>query len=667
MSKEKRAAGLPACDAQNVERMECPSLRPIDAQRRPEAQEIATIAGLVSAPGTLALGLDGNNKPKGFWALSRLGDCLESGWTFCVVPARWLVAIDADNAEHVTLAKRWAEYVRTLPGAWAVEVSSGGGPDRLHVWAYIPDPERRDAAVEYARRDAGRRDFVRIGDGGRMRPPYAPHKTWTAFAQPIGVTYSEFRGLLEEARKRETAESAPAPSVSAEQIQAGQTLRAAPESAPASNTAQQRPKSKKDGSGSEDLRRRIIDALGDCTHAERDCDCVKACDCTRTRDCDCAERTFDRIMAKDRKARAHLEEDWRGPRALFDLRWSKYAQEWDAGTRPPTLGTTDEAEAMVLGGCEAMERTPEHWKGSAGATDKAAFLAFLRLCWDAGSQAVEVSERQLCDEARIASPKTVRRALRRLASAEGRGFAYLERLPSRRRDANSRTIGWWKVRLNADVLDGFHNDPRNTHPKTPTLSNLFVPGVTMKSTLSDEAQAAFDPRCLGRNARWVVAHLDRVPSATGREIAEATGLSPATVCRILKKLGTVPGNRSKAQESRLAFVRREGGTLAAKVPGGWLTVRTSRERRLEVYADAFGAIETARKRALRFKKDRDAWEKWQADRKKRRQAWAEKQKQERFDAMVESEREHIEWIASLPPMEPDPAEQERWDHEAYAA
>ena len=577
MSKEKRPGRLPSSEAQSVKRFAFPFRdKAIDAEWSPGAQEIASIAGLISEPGSRVLGLTSANKATGFRDFSDLGSVFEDSATFCVVPAKWLLAVDADNAEQVDRAERWASWVRSRPGAWALEVASGGGADRKHVWAYLPALADR---AEAARRARKARIGLRGGEGGRMRPIYAPHKTGNGWAAPIGYTFAEVRGLLEAAREREGTQNAPAAHLSAAQLEGRTNPRAATEDAPAPNT--ERPKGNLtgyktragcDGSGSEALHRIMVEAL---------------------QDGEDPDEVFARVMAEPSAARDHLTKDRADPRAKWERKWEQELLDWQNGKRPPVVGSRDDAKALLRCAAQDVEDHPERWTGKAGATDREVLLALYRLAHDLGSvSGFEVSVRQVAELAKVSS-KTAGKALLRLRNADNAGrFPYLKKIASHREGATVRTIGRYRLNFRREVRWMLRKVHTNTHTPDNPLGTVF--------DSQHPSGDAFRWGCLGPNAKRVLLFLQSVPNASGRAVAEATGLSPSTVSRNLKKLATMGEKRRDVTAFKLR------AAVVCKVRGNWVALRDVKQR-LERFAFVYRTAGTVSRHRAQHAKDREQW------------------------------------------------------------
>jgi hypothetical protein len=263
-----------------------------------------------------------------------------------------------------------------------------------------------------------------------------------------------------------------------------------------------------DGSGSEALHRIMVEALQDGE--------------------DPAE-VFARVMAEPSAARTHLTKDRADPRAKWERKWEQELLDWQNGKRPPVVGSRDDAKALLRCAAQDVEDHPERWAGKAGATDREVLLALYRLAHDLGSvSGFEVSVRQLAELAKVSS-KTAGKALLRLRNADNAGrFPYLEKLASLREGANVRTIGRYRLNFRREVRWMLRKAHANTHITAHPLRTVF--------DSQHPSGDAFRWGCLGPNAKRVLLFLQSVPNASGRAVAEATGLSPSTVSRILKKL-----------------------------------------------------------------------------------------------------------------------------------
>ena len=293
-------------------------------------------------------------------------------------------------------------------------------------------------------------------------------------------------------------------------------------------------------------------------------------------------------------AREHLTKDRADPRAKWEQKWKHELLDWQNGKRPPVIGSRDDAKALIRCAALDVEQHPERWTGKAGATDLVVLQAALRLADDLGSITFEVSVRQLAELAKVSS-KTAGKALLRLRNADNAGrFPYLKKLASNREGATVRTIGRYRLNFRREVRWMLRKVHTNTHTTENPLGTVF--------DSQHPSGDAFRWGCLGPNAKRVLLFLQSVPNASGRAVAKATGLSPSTVSRILKKLATLGEKRRDVTAFKLR------AAVVCKVRGNWVALRDVKKR-LERFAFVYRTTGKMAQHRARHAKDRRQWAK----------------------------------------------------------
>ena len=136
MANEKRPGGRQTSEAQSVKRFPIPfRYKGENAERRGRLQAIRRISELSAEPGSRALGISRENESRGLWPIcSFRAEADDPALAWAIVPADWLIAIDADSDAAVESLRIWRGAVEAMPGAWCVEVRSGGaGLSLIHI------------------------------------------------------------------------------------------------------------------------------------------------------------------------------------------------------------------------------------------------------------------------------------------------------------------------------------------------------------------------------------------------------------------------------------------------------------------------------------------------------------------------------------------------------
>lgn len=506
-----------------------------------DLQAIRRIAELSAAPGTRLLGYGRDQKKQGFWDLSGFEQALEKSAAVAVVPAPWLDAIDADNPVSSESARRWAAYVEALPGAWAIEVASGGA-GRRHVWAFVPNKSDRAQAWGFAE-SLGL--TFRRGEGGRMRPIGSPHRGGNAVAEPIGRTFQAVEQLLVEARLQNPGISRNRdfePKTSSTNF-VGCPRRADRPSvdtlaSPVSSVSEVGDAERPDGSN--DVWRLCLGAIEEGR---------------------AGAALFDELMATDSPARRWLtKKKGEQPRSRFMRQWRRAGRSADC----PLIGTKQEARLLIRAQAGAMEQTLDRWRGVAGGTDRVVLLSLYALADRLGSIGFDRSVRQVAEDVGVGAA-TAARSLRRLCGEGGR-TPYLTRIASKR----GRVEGGEspsRYRINRVVR---------------TMAQSETAGRPPLDAVSVCAHDAFRYRALGKNALPILWFLETRPSAPVSEIARATHLHRSTVRRILGRLSGF------GADPKLKAVIRSFAAVAVEVRGRWVVLREWKLR-LDRLAVALGS------------------------------------------------------------------------------
>ncbi len=508
MANEKRPGRLPSSEAQRLKRLSIPfPYQGENAERRGRLQAIRRISELSAAPGSRALGISRANESRGLWPIcSFRGEADDPALAWAVVPAPWLIAIDADSDAAVESLRIWRGAVEAMPGAWCVEVRSGGA-GRRHGWAYVPSLHDRGRALGMA--DTLKLE-ARSGAGGRMRPIGSPHRSGVGFAEPIGVTLSEVEALLLAARLRECADGVrmtdPAAEAEAEAESRAQDCRLSDDLGRAGapvwaelEAEREAPKAPLDDSL--EVYRWCRDAI----EAGRD-----------------AAAEYDRIMAEDCGARRWLlKRRNESSRVRFYRQWKAAGRERAQGC--PLIGTPSDAVRVAQVGLAAALERSERWRGKSGATDRALWIACCATALEREAVGFEWSYRNMAEAVGV-HLETVYAAAQRLI-ADG----FIETVENNRiPEKGLRPTTRWRL---CD-LSGL-SENRKPNKSTP-------PAVLSLVRIAEWLRAdAFDWRALGKNGPLVLAALEAAPGADPDEIAERTGVSRSTVGRILKRAVSV--------------------------------------------------------------------------------------------------------------------------------
>lgn len=152
-------------------------------------------------------------KGNGFAGTKTVLDALSSGRAFAVVCKAWYLAADFDQSDGIERAYKLRTDLEAI-GINKVVIAASGGPGRAHLWART---HRQAEAVVLAKKHGA---DVRAGEGGRIRPLGAPHRsgseqtllshaTWDeAFATLSGDPSPDELSMAKVLRNREKTEAA---------------------------------------------------------------------------------------------------------------------------------------------------------------------------------------------------------------------------------------------------------------------------------------------------------------------------------------------------------------------------------------------------------------------------------------------------------------------------
>ncbi len=146
----------------------CPSSAATPTQPAIDSATLLRLALAFSAPRSNAMYIDSNNKAEGFDSIEV---AVETGRAFCTVPDERILVIDQDDERDLDALLTFHREVkaqRLPPVLWQT-----GSPGHHHLDVRIDDPQTRKRWAERAK-ELGL--GVRVGEGGRTRPPLTPHR-----------------------------------------------------------------------------------------------------------------------------------------------------------------------------------------------------------------------------------------------------------------------------------------------------------------------------------------------------------------------------------------------------------------------------------------------------------------------------------------------------------
>jgi len=517
------------------------------------ADRLALARTVAADPTQQVLLLDQDNQGAGWVPLA---DAVQSGAACAVRVADRLLAVDADDPG--------AGYLQLLDLLCAlyvphVEIASGGGAHRRHLWVVLGDLP----ADLHSRLVAGVRALgldVRAG-GSLIRPPLTPHRSG---AVPT---------LLSPTTPTQTQQVLAGPGCGPERAQlladalpdrAGAPPggdRPTPLPAPLPDRARHLldHRDPRYETRSEQLRAVLV-SLANAGWDQR--------------------AVVDLVLAHPVGERAHRKRD---PRGWLGDQYQR-AVVWVAAH--PAVGDRTETR-LLLARCRsaAASWVWDRGLGSAPATLARVLGAVLDQAADAGTLQVSVSVRQLAERAGVG----------RSAAERALGVLCSQRVLQRVRAASGTDAATYRIDTNHQVLAGGvpvggdrQRDTRSdTPPTVPSVPETHTPPCDPASWLPDHDGWRWGG--LGGSALRVAQLLDPDTPQTAGQIAAAAGLSRSWVLVLCRRLAAAG--------------------LVSRTDAGWLPAAPeTRRAALEQAAERFGTAGTGERHRERHAAERGSWE-----------------------------------------------------------
>ncbi len=209
-----------------------------------------------------------------------------------------------------------------------------------------------------------------------------------------------------------------------------------------------------------------------------------------------------------------------GEKRALEFFW----REWEHATRyadeHPTVASPTDVRIILA---EQLDLAMQlEWKGIAGNTDRAVYIALVNIAIRNGTLTPTASHRQLAELAKIEGHGTIGRSLRRLAK---RGLLCKEKK------------GRGKQASTFSVSTALHSEERATNHLN--LGGCEISGALLGTTLITTQHDVFRRLGLGLSGWQIYAALDLVDSSTPKQIAGLSKKHRSTVYAFLPRLRDV--------------------------------------------------------------------------------------------------------------------------------